>query len=111
MGMHALRIDDALWSAAMAKARSEGKTLTDVIVSLLGGYTGRAEVAGVVVQPHVDIPDGVAVVVPARGPMVQVHNVATAAEQPPAATAPAACKHPGVGRKGHCRACGGFNLG
>lgn len=45
--MHALRIDDELWSAAMAKAKSEGRTLTQVISDALAAYlAGPGATAG-----------------------------------------------------------------
>jgi hypothetical protein len=36
--VHALRIDDALWAAALARARAEGRTLTAVISAALEAY-------------------------------------------------------------------------
>ncbi|MEV7394920.1 hypothetical protein [Streptomyces sp. NPDC091215] len=33
-----IRVPDGLWSAAMAKAKAEGRTITDVIVSALHRY-------------------------------------------------------------------------
>jgi hypothetical protein len=36
-----VRVPDELWSAAMAEARAEGRTLTDVIVSDLHRYVNR----------------------------------------------------------------------
>jgi hypothetical protein len=36
-----VRVPDELWSAAMAEAKAEGRTLTDVIVSDLHRYVNR----------------------------------------------------------------------
>jgi predicted HicB family RNase H-like nuclease len=36
-----VRVPDELWSAAMAEAREEGRSLTDVIVSDLHRYVNR----------------------------------------------------------------------
>jgi hypothetical protein len=40
--LHSLRVDHGRWQAAMAKARSEGRTLTDVINCALADYIGEA---------------------------------------------------------------------
>ena len=40
--MHALRLNDDLWALALAKARDEGRTLTDVVTGYLQDYTGNA---------------------------------------------------------------------
>lgn len=36
-----LRVDPALWEAAKAKAASEGRTITDVLVAYLHRYVNR----------------------------------------------------------------------
>ena len=36
--MHSVRVDDEVWRAALAKARSQGVTVTDVIVRALADY-------------------------------------------------------------------------
>ena len=36
--MHSVRVDDEVWRAALARARSEGVTVTDVIVCALADY-------------------------------------------------------------------------
>lgn len=36
-----IRVPDELWAAAMAEAQTEGRTLTDVIVSDLHRYVNR----------------------------------------------------------------------
>jgi hypothetical protein len=36
-----IRVPDELWNAAMAEAKAEGRTLTDVIVSDLHRYVNR----------------------------------------------------------------------
>lgn len=36
-----VRVPDELWNAAMAEAKTEGRTLTDVIVSDLHRYVNR----------------------------------------------------------------------
>lgn len=36
-----IRVPDELWDAAMAEAKTEGRTLTDVIVSDLHRYVNR----------------------------------------------------------------------
>jgi hypothetical protein len=60
MGQHNVRVDDSLWYAAMAKARTEGKTVTDVITETLRSYTGAVTVAGITIQPDVRMPPGIA---------------------------------------------------
>lgn len=35
---HNIRVPDPLWEAATAKARSEGRTITDVIIAALHRY-------------------------------------------------------------------------
>lgn len=57
--MHAIRIDSAKWDAALAKARSEGRTLTRVIDSWLDAYLGAApSLPGPVpAAPRVRVPD------------------------------------------------------
>lgn len=42
MGQHNVKIAEARWKAAMAKARSEGRTLTSVIDDALAAYIGEA---------------------------------------------------------------------
>lgn len=39
--VRSLRVADALWRAAVVKARAEGKTITQVIVELLRAYVGQ----------------------------------------------------------------------
>ena len=36
--MHSVRVDDGVWRAALARARSEGVTVTDVVVRALADY-------------------------------------------------------------------------
>ena len=38
-----IRVPDDLWSAAMAEAKAEGRSLTDVIVSDLHRYVNRRQ--------------------------------------------------------------------
>lgn len=38
-----IRVPDELWNAAMAEAKAEGRTLTDVIVSDLHRYVNRRQ--------------------------------------------------------------------
>jgi hypothetical protein len=39
--MRGLRVPDDLWAAAKAKAASEGRTVTDVIITALRRYVGK----------------------------------------------------------------------
>lgn len=63
MGRHNVSADDTLWSAAAAKARSEGKTISGVITEALRAYTGAATVAFIAIQPDVRMPPGIAAVI------------------------------------------------
>lgn len=44
MGQHNIKIAEARWKAALAKARSEGRTLTSVIDEALAAYIGEVPV-------------------------------------------------------------------
>lgn len=43
---HNIRVPDPLWEAATAKAKSEGRTITDVIVTALHRYASTPAKAG-----------------------------------------------------------------
>ena len=92
MGQHNVRVDDDLWSAAMVKARGEGRDLTAVIVAALSDYAGGA---GPVREPRRRKAG------PAAAPQSPV-----ASSPPSAGSAPRRCTHPGtriIG--GRCREC------
>jgi hypothetical protein len=40
--MHSIRVDDDLWQCALTKARTEDRTITEVITTGLRGYIGIA---------------------------------------------------------------------
>ena len=87
--MHALRIDGAKWSAALEKARGEGRTLTAVIDDLLGLY--------LVMEP-----DPKARPAPRRkAATARPAPVVAAGREPSAAPG---CKHPRAA-KGWCKDC------
>jgi antitoxin component of RelBE/YafQ-DinJ toxin-antitoxin module len=44
--LHALRIDDALWSAALTKAHAAGCTLSEVIRAWLREYVAEHDTEG-----------------------------------------------------------------
>jgi hypothetical protein len=100
--VHALRIDDELWSVALAKAKSEGRTLTRVINDSLAAYVA----AGHGPPP----PPGIVheAIVPFEGESSRQRRNRVAktgiAKEPQPPERDAACRHPRV-LKGWCNDC------
>ena len=69
MGQHNVRVGDDLWRAAMARAKAEGVTVTDVIIRALAEYAGPAGPMGIRVVADDAIPPGTAMLMsPGSGP-------------------------------------------
>lgn len=98
MGQHNVRVDDLLWSAAMAKTRTEGTTITAVLTRALMDYTGASEVAGIMILPDPRMPEGLAAVTSGSGRPVFMKL------PDPRPPADGACKHERA-VKGWCREC------
>lgn len=95
-----VRVDDELWSAALAKARAEGTTLTAVITSALRSF---AEGAPAVTRPEAVA--GVRATVTAAGQRAEF-GAAIAAERQQRPARPR-CPHPGTRTVGGwCGQCG-----
>ncbi len=102
MGQHNVRVDDGLWSAAFAKARGEGRTITDVVTDALRSYAGEP-VLGIYVIPDPELPPGT---VELRAPGLPPLRVTNIAPEPPALEK---CPHLKADRiKGRCSRCRTF---
>lgn len=104
-----VRVPDELWAAAKAKAAAEYRTVTDVIVQALRGYTGQPERE----QPAADFEERETecAVTPAPQPEHPAFTAAPARPRKPEAEPAAApypccahCKHGGR-RTGHDSPC------
>ena len=108
MGLHSVRVDDETWRVALARARSEGVTVTDVVVRALADYgrPGPPEP-----PPPEVVEDAIVMIERTRKPRRPraAASVATEdqreAEKPPQFPCCAHCRHQGP-REGHDVACG-----
>jgi hypothetical protein len=67
MGQHSITVDEVLWSAATAKARTEDTTVDALVTAALMAYTGASEVMGIMVVPDPRMAAGLAGVCSAAG--------------------------------------------
>ena len=105
--LHSLRIDNDRWRAALGKARSEGRTLTDVIDAALAAYVGSPVPAE---PPPLDVCE--AAITTIEGASRRQRREAAAAVPEPVFREPRAaprrrCPHPGLPRNagGWCKEC------
>ncbi len=100
VGLHSVRVDDGLWSAALARARGEGRTVTDVVVSALSEYAGDRVVSPSVAEPAPSQSDRV-LVSRAAGGGITSRDVAPVFEDEIAG-----CEHPAVAHDYDLGVCG-----